>query len=68
MNIINEESIEIIMEISRLKKKLLKSVVPEKTIKHLEVIANEVKEILIESIGEDTWDKNKSKLKKVDID
>ncbi len=46
----NTESIEIILEIARLKKKLVKTIVPEKTMEHLEVIGREVKEMIIESL------------------
>ena len=67
MNLINSETIEIIMEISKLKKKLLKSIVPEGTMKHLEVIGSEVKEMLIESLSDSTSEKSASKVKKVDI-
>lgn len=53
MNInINTESIEIILEIAKLKKKLLKTIVPERTMEHLEVIGNEFKHMVLESIGD----------------
>jgi hypothetical protein len=64
-----------VAEIVKLKKELIQLIVPEKTYKHFEVIGNEVKALIIESIcqtEEDNKDQpksaNESKVKKVTID
>jgi hypothetical protein len=51
----NQKDAEIlgkIMEIARLKKEIVQAIVPEKTYKHLEVIGNEFKAMVIDLIGE----------------
>lgn len=47
------EIIAKIMEIVKLKKEIVRLMVPERTYKHLEVIGNEVKAMLLESLMED---------------
>jgi len=70
----NTETLENMMEISRLKKKLMKSLVSEKTMRHLDVIRDELKEmaldILLEKKSDNkvTEEKSTSKAKKVIIE
>lgn len=78
----NQKDTEIlgkIMEIARLKKEIVQAIVPEKTYKHLEVIGNEFKAMVVDLIseGEDECKTTESdqpikdqhsKIKKVDID
>jgi len=64
----NSESIEIMLEIMKLKKKLVKSIVPEQTMGHLDVIGKEVKAMILESLIHETKNTEKtSKVKKVEI-
>lgn len=68
MTKMNTESLAIIMEIFQLKRKLIKSIVPEQTMKHLDVIGSEIKEIIKESLQDHIKDDNESsKVKKVEI-
>ncbi len=69
MSNINTESLEIIMEIVHLKKKLLKTVVPEKTMKHIDVIGHEIKSMVLEALCDQASknDDSPSKVKKVEI-
>ncbi len=69
MSNINTESLEIMMEIVRLKKKLLKTVVPEKTMKHIDAISHEIKSMVLEVLSDQTSedDDSSSKVKKVEI-
>jgi hypothetical protein len=63
------EIIAKIMEIVKLKKEILRLMVPEQTYKHLEVIGNEVKAILLESLCEDNQKPaEQPSVKKVEID
>ena len=81
----NQKDAEIlgkIMEIARLKKEIVQAIVPEKTYKHLEVIGNEFKALVIDLISEAACDDREeaennaadckptesSRIKKVDID
>ena len=51
----NQKDAEIfgkIMEIARLKKEIVQAIVPEKTYKHLEVIGNEFKALVVDLISE----------------
>ncbi len=51
----NQKDAEIlgkIMEIARLKKEIVQAIVPEKTYKHLEVIGNEFKSLVVDLISE----------------
>lgn len=51
----NQKDAEILgkmMEIARLKKEIVQAIVPEKTYKHLEVIGNEFKAMLVDLISE----------------
>ncbi len=67
---LNTESIEIMLDIYKLKKKLIKTIVPKKTMNHLEVIANEIKKMIVESIGDLDTSKvsNNTGVSKVNID
>lgn len=69
MNLLNTESVEIIMEIVQLKKKLVKTVIPEKTMNHLDVIGKELKAMVLESMCDQVTDPDESpsKVKKVEI-
>lgn len=66
MSLLNTESLEIIQEITHLKKKLLKSMIPEKTMKHLDVIGKELMAMVLESVCEEETE-TKSKVNKVEI-
>jgi hypothetical protein len=58
-----------IMEIIRLKKEVLQLVLPAQTVKHLEVIGNEVKAMLMETLVEGHEKTTQpSGIKKVEID
>lgn len=67
MNMINSDSIELILEISKSKKKLIKSIVPDHTAKHIDVIAGEIKAMIIESLQDKEYEE-KSTVTKVDIE
>lgn len=47
-----------LVEIARLKKEVLQMILPEKTFKHLEVIGNEVKAMLFETVCDTIKAKN----------
>lgn len=58
-----------LMEIAELKKEVIKLMIPEQTYKHFEVIGNEIKAMLIESVSDTAQNSEKhSSLKKVNID
>lgn len=68
-----------LMEIARIKKEIVKLAVPEKTYKHIEVISNEIKAMIVEMLSETITvnesevssnkdSKNVSKMRKVDIE
>lgn len=52
MNQKDAEILSKIMEIARLKKEIVQAIVPEKTYKHLEVIGNEFKALVVDLISE----------------
>ncbi len=58
------EVLDKLVEIAKLKMELVELVVPEKTFKHLEVIGNEIKAMLLETESKP----NESSVKKVDIE
>ena len=64
-----------LMEIARLKKEIVQAIVPEKTYRHLEVIGNEFKALIVDMMCDSMSDnepepapKKQPKVKKVDID
>ncbi len=59
-----------VMEIFKLKKEIVQLMVPERTYKHLEVIGNEMKAMLIETLCDNQQDETQSNtgIKKVSID
>jgi hypothetical protein len=67
----NTESIEKIMKISKLKKELIATILPEKMVGHLDVIAKELKLMVLESICDSNHDDNntgKSGVSKIEIE
>lgn len=55
----NQKDAEIlgkIMEIARLKKEIVQAIVPEKTYRHLEVIGNEFKAMVVDLISDSVCD------------
>lgn len=55
----NQKDAEILgkmLEIARLKKEIVQAIVPEKTYKHLEVIGNEFKAMLVDMISDSVCD------------
>jgi|LGVF01.2.fsa_nt_gb hypothetical protein len=69
----NTESIEKIMKISKLKKELIATILPEKVVGHLDVIVKELKLMVLESICDsdsDHDDNNTSKsgVSKIEIE
>ncbi len=55
----NQKDAEILgkmMEIARFKKEIVQAIVPEKTYKHLEVIGNEFKALLVDLISDSVCD------------
>ena len=74
------EVLDKLVEIAKLKRELVELMIPEKTLKHLEVIGNEMKAMLLEALEpNDTSDKasdnkeehskpRESSVKKVDIE
>lgn len=58
------EVLDKLVEIAKLKMELVELVVPEKTFKHLEVIGNEIKAMLLETESKP----HESSVKKVDIE
>jgi len=58
-----------LVEIVRLKKEIMHLILPEKTMQHLEVIGNELKAMLLESLGDDDRKQaSPSTVRKVDIE
>ncbi len=69
MKMIEPEVMEKITEIMKLKKELIQMIVPEQTYKHLEVIGNEVKAMVMETVCEGTKKSGQqTTVKKVNID
>lgn len=69
MKMIEPEVMAKITEIMKLKKELIQMIVPEQTYKHLEVIGNEVKAMVMETVCEGTKKSGQqTTVKKVNID
>lgn len=70
----DSEVIVKLMEIAKLKKDVIKLMLPEQTYKHLEVIGNEVKAMMMEAICESNQgakshtSEHQTSVKKVNID
>lgn len=69
MNNADSQVITKLMEIAKLKKEVIKLMLPEQTYKHFEVIGNEIKAMLTESVCDTAQNSEQhSSLKKVNID
>lgn len=65
----DSEVIQKIVEITKLKKEILQLMLPEKTYKHLEVIGDELKAMVMESICKSNEKSDhQASVKKVNID
>lgn len=69
MKTVDPEVMQKISEIIKLKKELIQMIVPEQTYKHIEVIGNEVKAMVMEMVCDGTKkSEHQSTVKKVNID
>jgi len=67
MSTLNAQVIEKLIEAKRLEKEAFMMLLPEKMQKHLEVIGNEVKAMLLDYILDVNEEEKSPKVKKVDI-
>jgi len=69
MKSVDPEVMQKIMEIIKLKKELIQLIVPGQTYKHLEVIGNELKAMIMETVCDSTKKSGQqTTVKKVNID